>query len=338
MLLLISCGPSSKSTIQEADQERIVIEDLDEATKASMSQEIIDGLQRGMARYTLSAGDVLEIMYHIDLIKLNTPYQVGVQDEVSVEFQDHPGLNRTVLVRPDGVITLPIKGDFEIGGETPRRSAEIIAKGYSDIIRDPVVTVTVNKFSSKIFALQKAITNSPRGQAKRILVGPDGYIYLPLLEGIKATDKTIDELKKDIQIRYEKDFKNLEVSLLLESITGRQIFVFGQVHNPGKMKEENTLTVAQAIAKAGGVSNDGTMEYVKVLLISTDNKPVIRTVNLRRVVEEGRLEEDVLLPNNSIVYVPRTNAAKTGKWVDDYIRRILMWNGADFTLNYQVDK
>lgn len=338
LLFLASCGPSTKSTIQEAGQDKVVVEELDEATKAAMSQDVIDGLKQGMTSYTLNPGDVLEIMYHIDLIKLNTPYQLGVQDEVNVEFQDHPGLNRTVVIRPDGVITLPVKGDFEIGGETPKRSAEIIANGYSDILKNPTVTVTVNKFSSKIFALQKAITNSPRGQAKRILVSPDGNIYLPLLAGIKAAGKTIDEMKKEIQIHYEKDFKNLEVSLLLEELSGRQIFVFGQVYSPGKLKESNSLTVAQAIAQVGGVSKEGTKEHVKVLLIGPDKKLIIRTVNLTRVVEEGHFEEDVLLPDNSIVYVPKTNAAKVGQWVDDYLRRILTWNGVGFSVNYEVFK
>lgn len=336
MLFLASCGLSTKSTIQEVGQDKVVVEELDEATKAAMSQDVINGLKQGMTSYTLSPGDVLEIMYHIDLIKLNTPYQIGVQDEVNVEFQGHPGLNRTVVVRPDGVITLPIKGDFEIGGETPKRSAEIIINGYSDILKNPVVTVTVNKFSSKIFALQKAITNSPRGQAKRILVSPDGNIYLPLLDGIKAAGKTVDDMKKEIQMLYAKDFKNLEVSLLLETIAGRQIFVFGQVFSPGKLKEEHPLTVAQAIAQAGGVNKDGTVEHVKVLLITPDNKLIIRTVNLKRVIEEGHLEEDVLLPDNSIVYVPRTNTAKAGQWVDDYIRRILTWNGVSFSITYDI--
>ncbi|MFH0783871.1 MAG: polysaccharide biosynthesis/export family protein [Pseudomonadota bacterium] len=338
MLLLASCGPSTNSTIQEVGRDEIVVKELDDATKAAMSQEILDGLKQGMTRYTLNPGDVLEIMYHIDLIKLNTPYQIGVQDEVNVEFQTHPGLNRTVVVRPDGVITLPIKGDFEIGGETPKHSAEIIAQGYSDILRNPVVTVTVNKFSSKIFALQKAITNSPRGQAKRIPVNPDGNIYLPLLDGLKAAGKTIDEMKKEIQMLYEKEFKNLEISLLVESIVGRQIFVFGQVFNPGKLKEDHPITVAQAVAEAGGVNGEGTVNHVKVLLVSPDNKLIIRTVNLARIIEEGHLEEDVLLPDNSVVYVPKTNAAKTGQWVDDYIRRIFTWNGVGFTFNYDVRK
>lgn len=334
MLLLASCA--TQSTIQEVGRDKVVIEELDETTKTAMGREIIDGLKQGLGRYSLSPGDVLEIMYHIDLIKLNTPYQIGVQDEVNVEFQNHPGLNRTVVVRPDGVITLPIKGDFEIGGETPMQSAQIIAKGYADIIKKPIVTVTVNKFSSKIFALQKAITNSPRGQAKRILVGPDGNIYLPLLEGLQAAGKTIDDLKQEIQALYEKDFKNLEVSLLLESIAGQQIYVFGQVKEPKKLQQERSLTVAQAVAQAGGIGFEGSMEHVKVLLIAPDNTMVIRTVNLKRVVEEGHLEEDVLLPDNSVVYVPRTNAAKVGKWVDDYIRRILTWNGVNFSFSYEI--
>ncbi len=334
--LNFSCGIPPNSTRQVLGQEKSVIKDLSAAEKERIRHNIIEHLKQGVARYILTPGDNLEIMYHIDLVKLNTPYIIGVEDEVSVEFQYHPGLNRTIIVRPDGMVTLPIKGDFEIGGITPEQSAEIIARGFSDIIRDPVVTVRVNKFSSKIFALQKAITNSPRGQAKKILVSPDGYVYLPLLEGIQAAGKTMEELEKEIQLHYDREFKNLEVSLLLESISGTRIFVYGMVHNPGRIQEDNLLTVSQAIGQAGGIHREGSMQGVKVLKISPEGQIITRTVNLKRVIEEGRLEEDLLLPNNSIVFVPRTKTAKAGKFVDDFIRRILTWNGFGFQMNYQV--
>ena len=334
--LFSGCALSTDSTIRELGKEEIIVKELNDDQKKLMRDEIISGLQAGVRNYTLNPGDVLEVMYHIDLIKLKTRYRIGVEDEVSVEFQYNPGLNRTVIVRPDGMITLPIKGDFDVGGETPEQAAKMIAKGYSDIIRDPVVTLSVNKFSSKIFALQKAITNSPRGQAKRIPVSPDGNLYLPLLDGIKAAGKSIDAVEAEIQSLYDKDFKNLEISLLLESITGRQIFIYGSVYSPGKIESEHPLTVAQALAQAGGVNPEGTMEHIKVLMIGENNVPVMRTVNLKRVIEEGYLEEDVLLPDNSVVFVPRTGTAKAGKWVDDYIRRILTWNGFSFQINYQL--
>jgi protein involved in polysaccharide export with SLBB domain len=109
------------------------------------------------------------------------------------------------------------------------------------------------------------------------------------------------------------------------------------VRNPGKLQEEHPITVTQALAQAGGVDFEGTIEHVKVLFLSEDNKPIMRTVNLKRVMEQGRLEEDVVLPDNSIVFVPRTGAAKVGKWVDEYIRRILMWNGEGFNINYEIN-
>jgi hypothetical protein len=36
--------------------------------------------------------------------------------------------------------------------------------------------------------------------------------------------------------------------------------------------------------------------------------------------------------------VPKIDVAKVGQWVDDYIRHILMWNGEQFTINYDVVK
>ncbi len=335
-LFCTSCSPV-QSTMKKYGAPPVIIEDISTQEKDNMRQQVAEGFSQGIKNYTINPGDVLELMYHITLAPQKDSYLLGVGDEVNVEFYYHPGMNRTVVVRPDGNITLPIKGDFKIAEITPAKSAITIKNKYSDIIKNPVVTVTVNKFSSKIFDLQKAITNSPRGQAKKAPVSPAGYVHLPLLKGVKASGKTIDAVEEEIRRLYALQFDNLDVSLLLESIVSNQIYVFGEVTRPGVLDKTHQLTTLQAIAQAGGLKGGGALDNVKVLMVSDNGQPVVRTVNLEKVLHNGSLEEDLLLPNNSVVFVPRTSTEKVGKWVDDYIRRIFMWNGSNFSLNYNLD-
>ena len=317
------------------DKVDVSFEDISASEKQVMRNGVIKALKQGLHRYALSPGDVLEVMYHINLKKNDEPYLLGVSDEVNVEFYYHPDLNRTLVVRPDGSITMPVKGEFMVAGKTPEDAAAMIAESFSDICKDPVVTVAVNKFSSKLMDLQKAITNSPRGQAKRVPIAPDGYVNLPLVRGIKAAGKTVDELTQEVNVVYKREFQNLTVSILVDTIAGNQIFVFGEVETPGAFTQQKPVTVTQAIAQAGGLTEEGCWDNVMIMYVA-NNAPVVRTVDVQKVFEEGALEEDMIVPPNGVIFVPKTKISKVGKFVDQVIRRILTWNGAGWTFNYDV--
>lgn len=84
---------------------------------------------------------------HVDLYEggLLADYCLEVGDHVRVDFFFNPELSRDLAIRPDGRITLPGIGDFRVAGHTPRDVAEKIEAGYSDILLEPAVTVTVTK-------------------------------------------------------------------------------------------------------------------------------------------------------------------------------------------------
>ncbi len=338
MLTAFLAGGCIPTRTQEmrADGTVTMVDEINDGEKAKIRMSIIKDIREGLSFYRLSPGDVLEIMYHLSLAAEAQDYRIGVNDELNVDFFYQPGINRTVVVRPDGKITLPIKGDFAAAGLKPLQLASAVKESYSDILKDPVVTVTVNKYSSKITELQKAITNAPRGQAKLVTVGPDGNVYLPLLRGIKAAGRTIDELKDAIVGEYRHDFNNLNVSVLIESLAGNRTFVFGEVQRPGPLVMSKPMTVLQAIAMAGGVLTTATLGKVKILYWDEKNQPVIRTVNLKNAMHGLKVEEDIIVPNNSVIFVPRTAIAEADRWVDQYIRQLFLWQGESMGFTYGV--
>lgn len=307
---------------------------LTEAEKNKLRQNLIKEVREGFTFYRLSPGDMLEVMYHLSLVSEAQDYRIGVNDELNIDFYYHPQVNRTVVVRPDGKITLPVKGDFKAAGFKPTELAEIIKNQFSDIYNSPIVTVSVNKFSSKMTELQKAITNAPRGQAKLVSIGPDGNVYLPLLKGIKAAGKTIDELRDIINKEYRYEFNNLNVSILIESITGNRVFVFGEVPRPGPLQMRRPLTLLQLFAEVGGYLPTSAMDQVKIMYWNEKNEPILRTVNLFNIMNNLKLEEDMVVPNNSVIYVPKTGIAKLNQWVDQYIRQLFLWQGESLGFSY----
>jgi polysaccharide biosynthesis/export protein len=71
-------------------------------------------------------------------------YRLAKEDVVEVSVWKEPDLSRTVPVRPDGKITLPLVGDIPAEGLTPGQLEKMVAEKLSPLVRDPRVTVIVH--------------------------------------------------------------------------------------------------------------------------------------------------------------------------------------------------
>jgi polysaccharide biosynthesis/export protein len=83
----------------------------------------------------------------------NSPddFVVGAEDVLAVNVWKEPEVSRAVQVRPDGKISLPLVGELQAAGETPRQLEKNIASKLGNYISDPEVTVIVQDIKSKRF-------------------------------------------------------------------------------------------------------------------------------------------------------------------------------------------
>lgn len=302
----------------------------------TIERQIAEEVRQGAGSYVLAPGDVLEIIYHATAEQEVENYRLRVDDKIEVEIAHHPDMNRVHVVRPDGKITLPLKGDLLAVGKTPQELAKEIAHIYSDIFKKPLVTVRVQEYASKVWELRTALQTTERGQAKKITIAPDGYVYLPYIGGVKAAGFTVGELRDSINETYKKKFGSITVSVLLDEVKGSKIFVFGEVQKPGIMPVSSPVTVLQSLAMAGGVKRSGDLSNVKVLFWDEKLKPVVKTIDVGNIVDKGEIGKEFVVPKNSVVYVPKRTVAKVGEFVEDYIKNIFMFNGVSFGFSYEV--
>ena len=82
-------------------------------------------------------------------VDVDPNYIVGPDDSIQVNVWKEPTFSGAVLVRPDGMITLPALGDIPAAGRTPMQLAADITTLLKKFIIDPLVTVTVNGVNSK---------------------------------------------------------------------------------------------------------------------------------------------------------------------------------------------
>jgi polysaccharide biosynthesis/export protein len=76
-------------------------------------------------------------------------YLIGPQDVLDINVWKEAELTRSVPVRPDGKISLPLLNDVQASGLTPMQLAGRIATGLKKFVADPQVTVVVSQINSQ---------------------------------------------------------------------------------------------------------------------------------------------------------------------------------------------
>src|ERR1700744_1606244 len=71
-------------------------------------------------------------------------YKLSLEDVVEVTVWKEPELSRTVPIRPDGKITLPLIGDIKAEGLRPVDLEQQVQQRLGTLVRDPRVTVIVH--------------------------------------------------------------------------------------------------------------------------------------------------------------------------------------------------
>jgi len=71
------------------------------------------------------------------------PYRIRVQDVLAITVWKERELSGSVVVRPDGKITLPLVDEVRVVGLTSQELAELITEKLKPFVNQPQVTVTV---------------------------------------------------------------------------------------------------------------------------------------------------------------------------------------------------
>ena len=75
-------------------------------------------------------------------------YRIGPEDMLSISVWKNEAMSRTVPVRPDGMISLPLLDDVQAAGLTAMQLRDVIIKKLTDYMPTPEVSVIVNRVRS----------------------------------------------------------------------------------------------------------------------------------------------------------------------------------------------
>jgi len=88
--------------------------------------------------------------------------------------------------------------------------------------------------------------------SKQLQVRPDGKISMPIIRDIMAVGKTPTQLADEMTVKLKEYVQNPVVAISLKEVNSSNIFLLGEVANPGKYPLKSKTTLLQGITIAGG--------------------------------------------------------------------------------------
>jgi protein involved in polysaccharide export with SLBB domain len=157
----------------------------------------------------------------------------------------------------------------------------------------------------------------------RVMIGPEGQVTVPLLGPIDAAGKTVPEFTDILKRRYASVLRVADVDVLIRGYGSERIFVGGEVRTPGVETIEGPTDVLQGVMMAGGLLPTARMDEVVVIRRRADQKPMLRTVNLKTLISTGAPDEELHLQPYDVVYVPRSSIAEFDLFIDQYLNQAI---------------
>jgi polysaccharide export outer membrane protein len=145
-----------------------------------------------------------------------------------------------------------------------------------------------------------------------LTVASSGEIDVPLIGRVKAQGRTCKAIAAEIKSALEKSYyRRATIALSVESTSDAplgRVFVTGQVLRQGPLfiPREEGLTVAEAILEAGGFADFANRRRVRVHRPAPDGdgRAEIIIVDVKAILEEGRLDLNIALQPGDYVIVP----------------------------------
>jgi len=268
-------------------------------------------------------------------------YHIGPGDEIQIDVWNRQKLSGEHLVGPYGYITLPMHGDFKIGGLNRFEAAKAIADIYLKYYDDPIATVKILKYLNNRVYVMGRVSNpgiihfSGDGTLLEALAMSGGLptrdktIFLSKCYIIRGKDQIIwiDLLRllQRANIKLNIRLANNDIIYIPES-TDAAVFVMGEIKQPGSYQIQTSgLSLLDALNLAGGPTEDANINEVRLIREMKEDEGV-KIVDLDRILAKSDFSKNYLLKDNDILYVPKRGIAKFNYYlrqIDPFLRTFI---------------
>jgi polysaccharide export outer membrane protein len=207
-------------------------------------------------------------------------YRIGAGDALHILVYQNPDLTLDARVSDSGMISFPLLGGIKVGGLTVGETETFLANGLrkGDFVKNPQVTVVLMQVRgsqvsvlgqvnrpgrypleaaqmrlSDVLALAGGVATATGGDVVTVVGSRDGKpmrqeVDLPHVFG--GGDRQSDLVLQNNDVVYVD--------------RAPLVYIYGEVQRPGSMRIERGMTVMQALAAGGGLTQRGTEKGIRI--------------------------------------------------------------------------
>lgn len=205
------------------------------------------------------------------------------------------------LVRGAGIVVLALLCLF---GVVAAQDAPVTA-----VAQEQTIAPATDYLFGPGDVLSLRIWNGQKIDELKLTVQSDGEAFLPVMGigALQVAGRTVVELKKDIEKRFQAIYKETHVELLITKYAGHRVSLMGEVKTtarndsgPGSWALEGPTRLVEFLSAHGGPSQDADVMRIQVIRPGAPR----RELNLFRAVFQGNESDDPWLRHGDLVFIP----------------------------------
>jgi polysaccharide export outer membrane protein len=140
--------------------------------------------------------------------------------------------------------------------------------------------------------------------SRSVPVRSDGRISLPLAGDIQAAGQTPLQLEQQIASKLKNYIAEPEVTVMVQQSNSQKFNILGQVAKPGSFPLNNSMTVLDAIALAGGFRDFAKQKSIYVLRQNPGGGETRIPFNYKSVIAGKKSSQNIQLQARDTIVVP----------------------------------
>lgn len=283
--------------------------------------------------YRLRVDDQIEFVFQRTRPDHFRGYRLSAGDTIRITSSADERLNEAsresgLTIMPDNTISLDLIGNIVAGGKTVEELKAQLDSLYARFYETkPNIVVAGISTGTKLNDFLDSVDAraGSGGQARQVTVSPDGTIRLPLAGTVGVVGLSLDELEREINMRYAQQLQGLRVTPILTNRAPRFVYVTGEVTQPGRFELAAPTSAMQAIALAGGWNNGGNLRQIVIFRRDKDWRLMAIKLDLAGGLFGRRPlpSDEIWLRDSDIVLVPKTPILRLADAIELYFSRSL---------------
>ena len=238
-------------------------------------------------------------------------YRLGAGDALRIQVFQSPDLSIEARISESGVISYPLIGAVKVAGLSPGDLEKHLAQRLRDgkFLQNPQVTVNVTAFRSQQVSVLGSVIRPGRypiettgTRLSEMLSLAGGLAPAGAEEVVVVTQRDGRTVRLEVDLARMFATGDLERDVVMQAgdviYVGRapQYYIYGQVQRPGMYGVDRGLTLAQALAKGGGLTLRGTDRGIRLQRRGSDGQ--VKTLELP--LDAAVLPDDLIFVRESI--------------------------------------